>query len=303
MNKVFSIPFDPSKQTVLQQRLEEKGFTFSYPAHTIFQARDSTVCCTLYTSGKLVIQGKGAQDFVEFFLEPEILGAFGLTTSVPNAEQDLRPRIGSDESGKGDFFGPLCIATVYAPNEDVLTKLHQTTIKDSKTLKDSEIRKLAKHIKSLCFYDVMVLFPETYNRLYERFKNLNVLLAWAHASLIAKLAPDPLDEVFAIVDQFASSKGLLENMVQRRSAIPLIQRTKAESDIVVAAASILARDAFVAAMEKLENTYQIQLPKGAGVAAKNTGTKIFREKGADTLSKLAKVHFKTFTEIVSEEHP
>ncbi|WP_348660499.1 ribonuclease HIII [Chlamydiifrater volucris] len=299
MSKNFSLVFDLSKQTALQQRLEEKGFVFSFPEHTIFQARGEAVCCTLYVSGKLVIQGKGAQDFVEFFLEPEILHTFGLTSSGNNA-QDLTPRIGSDESGKGDFFGPLCIATVHAPSEEVLSKLYQTTVRDSKALKDAEIKKLAKEVKALCHYDVMVLYPETYNRLYGQFRNLNVLLAWAHASLIAKLAPNPLNNVFAIVDQFASSKSLLEGMLQKRSPIPLIQRTKAESDIVVAAASVLARDAFVSAIEKLENTYQVKLPKGAGALAKSAGTKIFHDKGIETLGKLAKSHFKTFTEIVSE---
>lgn len=100
----MSVPFvtqlSPSLYGLLKSRLEEKGFEFSYPPHTIFLARSSSVSCALYSSGKLVVQGKGSQEFIEFFLEPEIL----LTFSCPDTQKDLRPRLGVDESGKGDFL-------------------------------------------------------------------------------------------------------------------------------------------------------------------------------------------------------
>lgn len=111
--------------------------------------------------------------------------------------------------GRGTFFGPLCIAGVYAPDKRILQELYKTKIQDSKTLRDTTILSLAKTIRSLCTYDVMTLYPEKYNELYGKFRNLNALLAWGHATVIDNLAPCPAQEVFAISDQFASSEQLL----------------------------------------------------------------------------------------------
>ncbi|ANH78231.1 ribonuclease HIII [Candidatus Chlamydia sanziniae] len=294
MSTPFVTTLTLSSQVLLKEKLEEKGFNFSQPQNTVFQARSSLVTCTLYTSGKLVVQGKGSQEFIEFFLEPEILYTF--THNL--IEKDLRPRIGVDESGKGDFFGPLCIAGVYGVNVENLQKLYNTKVQDSKTLRDTTILSLAKTIRSFCTYDVITLYPEKYNELYTKFQNLNALLAWGHATVIDNLAPRPAGEVFAISDQFAASEyTLLQALKKKNTDITLIQKTHAEQDVVVAAASILAREAFITTIAKLESFYKVLLPKGAGSRVHAVGKAILREHGRDILTKLCKTHFKTFSEI------
>jgi ribonuclease HIII len=96
----------------LREDLIERGFELSQPAHTLFAAQKKGVSCTLYTSGKLTVQGKEMEEFITFYLEPEILK--NVTYSYPEVGVDFTPRIGIDEAGKGDFFGPLCIAGVQA---------------------------------------------------------------------------------------------------------------------------------------------------------------------------------------------
>ncbi|SPN74171.1 Ribonuclease HIII,ribonuclease HIII,ribonuclease HIII,Ribonuclease HII [Chlamydia serpentis] len=294
MSTPFVITLTTSAQNNLRTQLEEKDFTFSQPQNTIFQAQSKSVTCTLYSSGKLVIQGKGAQEFIEFFLEPEVLHRFTHTA----LEQDLRPRLGVDESGKGDFFGPLCIAGVYADQSEILKKLYDSNVQDSKNLKDSKIISLARIIRSLCVCDLIILYPEKYNELYRKFHNLNKLLAWAHATIINNLAPRPSGDVFAISDQFASSKQTLLNALKQKATdISVIQKTHAEQDVIVAAASIIARDAFVNSIQKLEQKYQLQLPKGSGSNVKETAKVIAKQRGKDFLEKISKTHFKTFEEI------
>ncbi|AAF38581.1 Ribonuclease HIII [Chlamydia pneumoniae] len=292
----FVVTLTTSAQNNLRDQLKEKNFIFSQPQNTVFQARSNTVTCTLYPSGKLVIQGKGSEEFIEFFLEPEILHTF----THARVEQDLRPRLGVDESGKGDFFGPLCIAAVYASNAEILKKLYENKVQDSKNLKDTKIASLARIIRSLCVCDVIILYPEKYNELYGKFQNLNTLLAWAHATVINNLAPKPAGDVFAISDQFAASEyTLLKALQKKETDITLIQKPRAEQDVVVAAASILARDAFVQSIQKLEEQYQVQLPKGAGFNVKAAGREIAKQRGKELLAKISKTHFKTFDEICS----
>src|SRR5262249_1666994 len=159
----------------------------SQPAHTLFQGKKKGVSCTLYTSGKLTVQGKEMQAFIEFYLEPEILKTF--TFGYEELEWDLTPRIGIDESGKGDFFGPMCIAVVYGANEQV-KRLGELGVKDSKKLSDTTIVKLAQKIRAEFTYHIVRIGPEKYNELYEKFGNLNLLLGWGHATVIEELVDE-----------------------------------------------------------------------------------------------------------------
>lgn len=296
MKLPFVVQLTSSQCQLLKQALEEKEFQFSQPQYTLFQAKLSGVVCTLYSSGKLVVQGREAQEFIEFFLEPEILQNFA------SSQRDLRPRIGVDESGKGDIFGPLCVAGVYAPDTKALDKLYASSIQDSKKLADKQIKSLAKLIKSCCVYHIITLVPQKYNELYAQFRNLNSLLAWGHATVIGKLAPKPnaSDTVFAISDQFAASEAVLLNALKRKKIqLPLIQRTKAEQDVVVASASILAREAFLTTLEHLEQIYHLKLPKGASDQVKAMLKTIVREQGKEVLSALCKLHFKPCQELLS----
>jgi ribonuclease HIII len=253
-----------------------------------------------YESGKLVVQGKGTAEFVEFLLEPEILKQARLGYETVLNPDLLLPRIGVDESGKGDFFGPLCIAGVYV-NETVIQAWADLGVRDSKNISsDKKISDLAEKIRRTpgCVTTVVPIGNEAYNRLYAKMKSVNAMLAWGHARVIENLLgqrhrmnPVP---VKAISDQFAASKSVIEKalMAQGRE-LQLVQRHKAEEDIAVAAASILARDEFVKGLAKLEKQFQAELPKGAGTNVDAAAKKFVEERGAGELAKISKLHFRT----------
>jgi len=253
-----------------------------------------------YESGKLVVQGKGTAEFVEFVLEPEILQQAKLGYETVLDPSLLLPRIGVDESGKGDFFGPLCIAGVYV-NESVIQSWEDKGVRDSKLVSsDKKIAELAEVIRTTpgCVTNFVVVGNEAYNRLYAKMRSVNTLLAWGHARVIENLMglryrmnPAP---VRAISDQFAASKSVVEKaLMTSGKQIELVQRHKAEEDLAVAAASILARDEFVKGLAKLEKQYATKLPKGASKAVDDVAKTIFEERGVDSLAKLAKMHFRT----------
>ncbi len=253
-----------------------------------------------YESGKLVVQGKGTQEFIEFLLEPEILKQARLGYETILNPDLLLPRIGVDESGKGDFFGPLCIAGVYV-NESVIKAWTDLGVRDSKNISsDKKISELADKIRKTpgCVTTVVPIGNEAYNRLYAKMKSVNAMLAWGHARVIENLLgqrhrmnPPP---VKAISDQFAASKSVIEKalMAQGRE-LQLVQRHKAEEDIAVAAASILARDEFVKGLAKLAKQFQTELPKGAGANVDAAAKKFVEERGAGELAKISKLHFRT----------
>ena len=253
-----------------------------------------------YESGKLVVQGKGTQEFVEFVLEPEILKQAKLGYETVLNPDLLLPRFGVDESGKGDFFGPLCIAGVYV-NEAVINSWKDIGIRDSKNISsDKKIADLAKLIRETpgCVVDSVVVGNEAYNRLYEKMKCVNTLLAWGHARVIENLMgkryqmnPPP---VKAISDQFAASKSVIEKaLMAQGKEIQLVQRHKAEEDIAVAAASILARDEFVKGIAKLESQFAMKFPKGAGDLVDKAAKEFVETRGAGELQRVSKLHFRT----------
>jgi len=253
-----------------------------------------------YESGKLVVQGKGTQEFIEFVLEPEILKQARLGYETVMNPELLLPRIGVDESGKGDFFGPLCIAGAYI-NESMVKAWQDAGIRDSKNISsDKKIAELAVKIRKTpgCVVNTVVIGNEAYNRLYAKMKSVNAILAWGHARVIENLMgqrhrmnPPP---VKAISDQFAAKKEVVAKALMALGReIELVQRHKAEEDLAVAAASILARDEFVKGLAKLEKQFNVELPKGASSAVDEAAKKFVTEQGAENLSKIAKVHFRT----------
>ncbi|MBS0620807.1 MAG: ribonuclease HIII [Verrucomicrobia bacterium] len=283
----------------LQSDLAEQGFTLKTPAYTIFAAQKKGVSCTLYTSGKLTVQGKEMAEFITFYLEPEILQS--VAYSYPETQVDLKSHIGIDESGKGDFFGPLCIAGVYA-TELQIKELLAIGVKDSKTIPDTSIRKLSKKIQAICPFSIVYLSPKKYNELYQNFRNLNRLLAWGHATAIGELvAKTGCTDV--VIDQFASEDVVIKALKQKALSVSLTQRHKAEADPVVAAASILARASFVEGLERLGKPFEVELPKGASPLVKKMGTLLVRKYGSGILNDVAKLHFKTTQEILHDQAP
>lgn len=293
----FSIKVDISLANKLENDLIEQGFAISKPPHTLLQGKKKGITCTLYESGSLTVQGKEMGPFIEFYLEPEILKEFRY--SHPAALLDYTSRIGMDEAGKGDFFGPLCIAALFA-DEAQIKKLSELRVKDSKSFSDAAVLKIAQEIRKEFAYTVIRLFPQKYNELYGKFKNLNRLMSWAHASALEDLSKKTGCKK-AILDQFAYPELMEKALKQKKLDVELTQKVRGEEDIVVAGASILARAAFLEGLEKLKKEYEIELPKGASSIVKKAGEKIVAKLGKEVLGKIAKVHFKTAAEIVKSD--
>lgn len=285
----------------LRQALERDGFDFVPKDHTYFAATNGKVTVAVYKKGpKVLVQGKGTSDFVTFTLEPEILGAAELGYEEVLKPDMFEPHFGIDESGKGDFFGPLVVAGVYTDRE-IARELRAAGVMDSKRITTDEgIRALADAIRSIPRAQSYVLSfgPEKYNELYPKFRSLNYLLAWAHAEVITVLKRYVPECPRALSDQFAD-EAVLARAVKAKNLVnfQLDQRTKGESDPAVAAASILARERFINWMDECSRRLGFTLPRGA-THVKKEAARLIAERGADALPKVAKMHFKTANEVL-----
>jgi len=284
----------------LRALLAERGFEFMTKPYCLYAATKPKVNVLVYEKGpKVVVQGKGTEDFVTNLLEPEILGEAKLGYEEVHQPEMFQPHIGVDESGKGDFFGPLVIAGVYVDGEAV-RRLREIGAVDSKRIgSDERIAKLAAEIRQVrgLAWEVIAIHPERYNQLYEKFGNLNRLLAWGHARVIENLLERVPDCPRAISDQFANPAVLQRALQERGRGIELVQRTKAESDPAVAAASILAREAFVGWLKAQGTRYGVEFPKGVSESVKQSARKMVDEHGAGILQEVCKVYFRTYAEI------
>ena len=207
--------------------------------------------------------------------------------------------IGTDEAGKGDYFGPLVVAAFYV-NADILENLSDLGITDGKTLSNRRIRSIAELMHSDYERHIVVVekMPIAYNSLYDtlrkRGQNLNHLLASLHAEAIHTLA-NRVDAKHALVDQFAKNDLITPQLTERGVApaslgMKIKQVTKAERDIAVAAASIIARDAFLTGMDTLSEKYEIRLPRGAYQVVE-AGKEFVKMHGTKALAEVAKLHF------------
>lgn len=201
--------------------------------------------------------------------------------------------VGVDESGKGDYFGPLVIAAVYVGPEH-LAEIEG--VRDSKKLTDAQVKALAPKIVAACPHTVIALKPELYNKMYADYKNLNHLLAWGHSKAIeGVLDQHPATRI--ISDEFAKGGAPVKSRLgPLGKQCEFISRVRAESDPAVAAASILARAAFLRILGSLSKEFGVELPKGATVVLP-TARKYVALHGRDSLNKVAKLHFKTTLQI------
>jgi len=278
----------------------------------------SRATVVLYKSGRCVIQGTApAWDTAQKAAESTTQSIGGLPTqkspasspsSSSQSEANSEPHIGTDEAGKGDYFGPLVCAAVFVDRESAAT-LRQLGVRDSKTLSDRRIRELAEQIRRMpeVRHAVTAINPRKFNELYERFrregKNLNSLLAWGHARSIDTLLNAPgskrVNAKYVLVDQFADKHYIEERT--RRAGIPVHQRPKAEEDIAVAAASVLAREGFVRWLDRWSERTQILLPKGASPQVIEAAKQFVRKWGAKWLGEVAKLNFRTTAQVLEGE--
>ena len=296
----YTCKLNDDQAAALRAHLKQHSFRPREVPYARFAGEKDKLNVVFYESGKLVVQGKGTQEFIEFTLEPEILKQARLGYEAVLNPDLLLPRLGVDESGKGDFFGPLCVAGVYV-NESVIHAWQDAGVRDSKNISsDKKISDLADLIRKTpgCVSSVVPVGNEAYNRLYAKMRSVNTLLAWGHARVIENLMglrhrmnPPP---VRAISDQFASSKDTVAKaLMSLGREIDLVQRHKAEEDLAVAAASILARDEFVKRLAALEKQFEMKLPKGASAAVDAAAKEFIAKYGAPNLPKVAKMHFRT----------
>jgi ribonuclease HIII len=312
-----------SRRTELRARLVEAGAEEldAKTEHELWRYRyrngASTATIVLYKTGSCVLLAgtAPAHDDVAAMIGGATAG-LGSTppaqasgrSSVPTSREEIDesvPHIGTDEAGKGDYFGPLVSAGVFVdPRSAAL--LRELGVRDSKTLTDKAVRRLAEDIRHAVpkRNRVTRVRPATYNKLYREMraegKNLNTLLAWAHARTIEDLLSAGLVPEFAVVDKFADARYIERKILAdtRRSGMPILQFTKAEADVAVAAASILARDGFLSWIEQASRDLGYVVPKGASDQTIAVARRIVAERGRDALAEYAKLNFRTTEKVL-----
>lgn len=294
--RTFVASINPALGPKIMKDLVEQGFELNQPPYTVFAAKKKGVSCTLYLTGKLTVQGKEMKNFIEFYLEPQILKSFSFTYNHVVDSVDETARIGIDESGKGDFFGPLCVAGVYASGEEII-KLKNLGVRDSKTLSETSILKIGDNIRKNFAHQIVKINPLKYNELIVQFGNLNRLLAWGHAVTIEQLVEKTACRK-VIIDQFADEHVVTTALKRKKLEVDLLQRHRGEEDLVVAAASILARQAFVESLKKMEKEFGQEFPKGASARTISAGKAFMRKHGEENLGLVGKLHFKTLNSIL-----
>ena len=283
--------------------LNSKQYAFWEIKHKDFSA-------VFYNSGKFVIQGKSIDEVLKKlgenfeFLKTDLkeAGSALKKMQVKTETSELFVKngvivshIGTDESGKGDFFGPLVVAGVFIDekNRPLFEKLG---IKDSKKLKDEAMLKMALEIQKSSVYSVVAISNAKYNELYSKFKNLNNLLAWGHARVIENILEKTYCE-YVLSDKFGDERLIQNALMKKGKTIKLEQRVRGEEDLAVAAASVLARATFVQKMKCLENFYGIKFPKGCNDIVKKSASEFIKKYGKERLKDVCKSHFKTFNEV------
>ncbi len=299
--KSHTAPLTEDQAGRLQDLLQQRGFTFEARPYTRCFAQKPGLVVAVYEKGpKVVVQGRETEDFVRFTLEPEILGEARLGYEETHHPERYQPHFGIDESGKGDFFGPLVIAGAYVDGP-IARHLLEQGIRDSKSISsDARIRQLAEVIRRTpgLVSRLVVVPPARYNALHAKMGNLNRLLAWGHARVIEDLATAVPGCPSALSDQFANPRLVERALMERGRRLEMRQQTKAESDPAVAAASILAREAFVGWLDEQGRRFGLTLPKGASMQVKQAARQLVQSHGVEALPGVAKMHFKTAAEVL-----
>src|SRR5437763_7563193 len=291
----YTHPLSLGEVTKLRALLKELGFEFSPKEYTLLFARKNKLSVAVYEKGpKVLVQGRNVEEFVQFELEPKVLGEAKLGYEEVHLPKMFEPHFGVDESGKGDFFGPLVIAGVYV-DRGIARKLLNAGVQDSKRISsDARIHALGLTIRKTAggLTETVLIGPAKYNELYEKFGNLNSLLGWGHARVIENLLEKKPNCPRSVSDQFADASVIERSLLRHGRNIGIEQRVRAESDIAVAAASILAREAFINWLERRGKELGLRLERGVSANVKEAAKKLVEAKGPPALRELAKVHFR-----------
>lgn len=287
----------------------EDNWEIDDAAHALFRARKNKTTVVAYNSGKLVIQGRGTEDLVQFIIEPRIVGEVRLGYESHYAREEhpemFEPHAGLDESGKGDFFGPMVTACCYT-NDETTDMLFELGVQDSKAIKsDKKIRSMSREIRNVLrgHYTVLRIRNASYNGMYERMDNVNTMLAWGHGRVLENLLEKQPDCPRFLLDQFARNRNVMKKaLLDLGKRLIFEQRPKAEEDIAVAAASILAREAFIDELDVMGEEFGMTFPRGASQAVIQAAAGFIVKYGEDRLSEVAKLHFRTTDEAIDVAH-
>lgn len=281
----------------LRERLGQGAFEWRQPPHSDFGVKGEGVVVTLYRSGKLVVQGADPEAFLVRYGVQGVPATKKETKQKAEASdaiaQTLVTTVGSDETGKGDYFGPLVVAAVRVDPEQA-EGLSAEGVTDSKKISDKSALRLAALIRNALPCAVVRLDPADYNARYPNYRGLNPLLADLHAEAIKQLAAPGMR---VVVDKFAA-----DSVVRKALGdldIDLIQAPRAERNAAVAAASIVARAEFLVALDELGESVDAKLHKGAGAPVDKVGAALVQAQGQDVLERVAKLHFKNTDKIMT----
>lgn len=295
-----------SKFEEFRAYLETLDFTFEDRPYQVFLARRGTLTVNLYQSGKITFGGRDAELQEKSIQLALSLGASHVEKAPPPAELlEFKgiTRIGTDEVGKGDYFGPLVIAGVLIDKDDEI-KLKEIGVRDSKLLSDVTIGNLAYKIKNKLAdeqFTEVPISPLKYNIRYNKLRNVNRILGWGHARAIEDLLTKTSCDM-AIADQFGDESYIKNALMKSGKKIELKQMPRAERDVAVAAASILARDKFLTKMREMGEEYGTTFPRGASNVIK-FAQKFVETYGMGALQTVAKLHFSTTRRITGGPIP
>ena len=239
---------------------------------------------SIYTSGKVLLQGEGAEKYARFF---------GYQVVEENRGQNL-PLIGTDEVGNGSYFGGLAVvASFVTPDQHAF--LRKLGVGDSKTLTDQKIRQIAPILKEKIQHQALLLSPSKYNEVIgDRYNAVSVKVA-LHNQAIYLLLQKGVQPEKIVIDAFTSAKNYDKYLAQEanRFSNPISLEEKAEGKyLAVAVSSIIARDLFLENLENLGRELGYQLPSGAGTASDKVASQILQAYGMQGLNFCAKLHFK-----------
>lgn len=279
----------------LRETYQQYAVTRNAPG-VVFAAKLPSVAVTVYSSGKVMFQGQGAEE------EARRWGVAEEKTATLKTQGDHLPAhfaslsvIGSDETGTGDYFGPITVAAVYVPQEKIAL-VETLGVKDSKMLTDDYMRKIAPDLMAACTHSVLVLRNERYNDLQKRGYSQGKMKALMHNKalqhVLDKMAPEKPQHI--LIDQFAVRDVYYRHLAQQQQIVQenVLFSTKAENlHVAVAAASIIARYAFLKEMDRLSKIVGFSLQKGASNKVDEMAAKIWQKHGEETLRSISKWHF------------
>jgi len=270
----------------LKALLERGAFDFRAVPHALFSAKGEGVVATAYASGKLVVQGDQPDLFMRRYVESAAETPPRPSSPTQPAEEAFVPMVGSDESGKGDYFGPLVVCAVRLEPEES-RRILGGPIRDSKQMSDEACLRLGAALRGSVPHALARFAPPEYNAAHARYKNLNPLLADLHAQAIRELARPGMR---VLVDQFANAKVMQQALAG--TDVELVQHPRAESVPAVAAASVIAREQFLLGLRGLSEEFGLDLCKGAGSPVDAAARRFVALHGRDKLGQVAKLHFK-----------